>query len=333
MSSHRWRMVSASLPCSVCAATTGCSTNTTGSHLLCRNTPSENHYPKSAAWLHAGQLYPPRTEEAIWKNTTPVRPYPCRDFGELHQTLVDAFDSNQRERAANVLGLLPKCFDLYPIGYSKKRDALAIPAMEIGTPEIIGLRYRAFVNVSGRGHWSGEFQSTSGLLLPRELPREGDQILLCRGPCDAFAAAGLGLHAISRWSSGIDDFHIETLKRHTAHLAAPTVIVCGDNEDPNLRSGCQGSDWAASRISHAMGHATVLRLQPPPEFKSLREWILTGTPGGLICADAWRATREPWPKSKPDVRPRKTSAKKTTKKTATKTSAKRPVKAGNEQAA
>jgi hypothetical protein len=69
----------------------------------------------------------------------------------------------------------------------------------------------------------------------------------------------------------------------------------------------------------------VLRLQPPPQFKSLREWILSGTSGGLICADAWRATREPWPKSKPDVRPRKTSAKET--------SAKRPVKAGNEQTA
>jgi hypothetical protein len=329
MSSHVWRMVSASLPCSVCAATTGCRTNLTGSHLLCRNTPSEHHYPKSAAWLHAGQLYPPRTEDAIWKNTTPVRSHACHDFGELHQTLVDAFDFDQRQRAAEALGLLPRCFDPYPIGYCKKRDALAIPAMEIGTPEIVGLRSRAFVNVSGPGHWSGEFRSTSGLLLPRELPREGDPILLCRGPCDAFAAAGRGLHAVSRWSAGIDDFHIETLKRHTAHLAAPTVIVCGDNEDPTLRSGCQGSDWAASRISHAMGHATVLRLQPPPQFKSLREWILSGTSGGRICADAWRANQEPWPKSKPDVGPRKTSAKKAAKRTR----AKRPVKAGNQQAA
>ena len=326
MISHVWRTVSSSLPCCVCAATTGCSMNMTGSRLLCRNTPSESHYPNCAAWLHYGHLYPPRSEEMIWKNTSPVRMRPCHDFGELQGTLVDAFDLGQRERAAEVLGLAPRCFDPYPIGYSRKHDALAIPSMEYGTPSIIGIRYRAFLNVSGPGHWKGEFQSTSGLLLPRDLPREGDPILLCRGPCDAFAAAGLRLHAISRWSAGIDDFHIETLKRHTEHLAAPTIIVCGDNVDPCAPSGCQGSDWAASRISHAMDRATVLRLQPPGQFKSLREWALSGTSGGRICASAWRATREPWPESRPNVRPQKAA-----KKAAKKTGVRRPAKAERKQ--
>ena len=40
MISHVWRTVSSSLPCCVCAATTGCSMNMTGSRLLCRNTPN-----------------------------------------------------------------------------------------------------------------------------------------------------------------------------------------------------------------------------------------------------------------------------------------------------
>lgn len=319
MSSGVWRRVSQTLPCLVCGAATGCLTSKTGSHLVCCSQPSGMHYPKLGGWAHAGQLYAPRTAEVIWKQTTPFRMHPVQDFAARLAPLVDAFDSQQRDRAAKVLGLLPRCFDAYPIGYCEKRDSLAIPAMEIGTPEFIGLRYRAFVNVSGLGHWGGAFQSTSGLLLPRALPEEGKAILLCRGPCDAFAASGLALHAIGRWSPWIDDFQIETLKQHTKLLAAPTIIVVGDNEDEDGVTRSRAADWTASRISHAIERATVLRLQPPDEFTSLRQWTLAGASPSELCSKACPATREPWHESEPEQRPTREPKKpKPTKKKAKK---------------
>ena len=281
--------VNRSVPCPVCGKQDWCMVSRFGDHAICCRHESERPAPAFSGWHHA---IPPRSRLApalIAQATRPISQHPIRDFGDLHRAHVARFGANQRAVAAEALGLDPCVFDFYSIGYSPALDAIAIPAMQVGSPDTIGIRYRRINHRKGGPKWSCEPQSTAGLLLPNFAPVDGEPICLLEGPSDTLAAAQIDLYAIGRWSCGLDSRQAETLKSHLASVSQPTIVVVGDNDAH--RTGAKGADAAAELVSQTIPNAIVMRVQPPPSVKDVRDWVVTGAACASDVIDAGKEVR------------------------------------------
>lgn len=205
-----------------------------------------------------------------------------RDFTEPHQLLVSRFGEPQRQRVAAALGLDVSSLEPYPLGFDQKLDALAIPAMQLDPPTIVGIRYRR-INTRPEGlKWSCEPGSTAGLLLPCTAPTSTEPIVVCERPSDTFAANQIGLHAVGRWSCGLDARQAATLASHVAAIAHPTILVIGDNDDG--LTGKRGADAAAELLARTLPSGVLQRVQPPDGIKDLREWVKNGATAAEVLA-------------------------------------------------
>jgi hypothetical protein len=272
---HRWLRVTRALPCSVCGHPDWCMTSPFGDEVICCRQESKLPAPLFDGWFHS---IPPRQRhmpQAVRAKAKPTAPHAVKDFGPELQRCVDAFDARQRLRAAESLGLSHEVFDAFPIGFNATLDALAFPALQLSSPTAIGIRYRKVAPKPGAPKWICEPNSTAGLLLPKHQPDHDDMIFACEGPSDTLAATQLGLHAVGRWSCGIDARQIDCLKAHAAGLSTPKIVVVGDN-DGERRTGARAADSVAQLVGEAMPHATIHRLQPPPDIKDMRAWVIAG---------------------------------------------------------
>jgi|LauGreDrversion4_2_1035121.scaffolds.fasta_scaffold16193_4 hypothetical protein len=272
---YEFRRVTRQLPCPICAHDHWCLVAGWGDRAICCRTESETRIPSFDGWLHH---IPPRNRaqpETIARLTRTAQPHAVRDFSDLLDRHIEAFDDAQRQRAAELLGLDACAFDPYAIGLDTKADALAIPALQLSVPTVIGIRYRALTRRTCGAKWWTERGSTAGLLLPRAAPDDRQIVAVCEGPSDTFAASQLGLHALGRWSCGLDERQLETLASHLAPSACPTLLVVGDN-DGERATGQRGADAAARAIIERLPELRVLRVQPPPEHKDLRNWLVNG---------------------------------------------------------
>ena len=286
-SKYQFNRVNHDVPCPVCLHDHWCMISQYGERAVCCRVESDWPAPAFSGWYHQ---IPPRGRPSparIAAVTKPVGPHQVRDFGDLHQQHLDWFDSEQKTRAAASLGLDPCVFDLYPIGYAPTLDSLAIPAMQVTSPKIVGIRYRRIGTSAGGSKWMCQPESTAGLLLPTSPPTSGHAICLLEGPSDTLAAGQIGLHAIGRWSCGLDSRQAETLKYYLADCEQPTIFVIGDNDA--LHTGEKGADAAAELVTRAIPGAVVLRVQPPMGTKDLREWVVDG---GASAADVLDAGKE-----------------------------------------
>lgn len=272
---YAFNRVNRHLPCPVCGHDGWCLLSPFGDRAVCCRVESDSPARAFDGWFHA---IPPRHRPApsrVAKATTPVVHHEIIDLGIRHQTHIDRFGSAERTRAAAVLSLDACVFDPFPIGYDPLTDALAIPAMQQGDPTIVGIRYRRIHPKPCGQKWICEPGSTAGLLLPHGTPSSNEPIVLCEGPTDTFAATQLGLHAVGRWSCGLDTTQAAALKAHVAKVARPWIVVVGDNDEGF--TGKRGADAAAGLIAQTLPHAVLQRVQPPDGIKDLREWVMAGT--------------------------------------------------------
>lgn len=273
-SKYLFNRVSQDLPCPICGKTGWCMISQYGERSICCRVESDWPAPSYQGWYHP---LPPRGRPAparIAAATQSITPHGVRDFTEPHRLLVSRFGEPQRQRVAAALGLDVRSLEPYPLGFDQKLDALAIPAMQLDPPTIVGIRYRR-INPRPEGlKWSCEPGSTAGLLLPCTAPTSTEPIVVCEGPSDTFAANQIALHAVGRWSCGLDGRQVETLKAHVAAIARPKILVVGDNDA--ALTGRHGADTAAQLIAKAIPHALVQRVQPPVDIKDLREWVMNG---------------------------------------------------------
>jgi hypothetical protein len=280
---HHWRRVSATVRCPACGHPDWCMVSPFGDKCICCRLESKSPAPLFDGWHHCVPPRQRRLPSEIVRNTRGTTPHALTDFTGVLQACIDAFDLEQRQRAAEALGLRSDVFDSFPIGYRSEHDALAIPALQPGSPSAVGLRYRKIAPRPGALKWLCEPHSTAGLLLPNRNPSPGEFILVCEGPSDTLAATQLGLHAVGRWSCGIDLRQLETLKAHASDIPRPTIVVVGDN-DGERRTGERAADGVAELVSAAIPTAAVLRLQPPASHKDLREWVVAGASREALLA-------------------------------------------------
>ena len=271
---HAFNRVNRQLPCPVCNHDGWCLVSPFGDRAICCRVESDSPATAFDGWFHA---IPPRQRPSrshVAKATKPVSHHDVIDLSLRHQTHVERFGPSERNRAAASLSLDPCAFDPFPIGYDPITDALAIPSMQVGHPAIVGIRYRRIDPKPGGLKWICEPGSTAGLLLPHFAPTSDAPIVLCEGPSDTFAATQLGLHAVGRWSCGLDARQAATLASHVAAIAHPTILVVGDNDEG--LTGKRGADAAAKLVAETLPHAVVQRVQPPDSIKDLRAWVLNG---------------------------------------------------------
>lgn len=285
-SHYLFRRVTRQLPCPVCGHDHWCLISSWGDRCVCCRVEGADRAPAFDGWYHA---IPPRSRprlDEIARCTRAALPHEVNDFGDLLDRHMEAFVDAQRERAAALLGLEACAFDPYPVGINAAADALAIPALQLSSPMVIGIRYRALGRRTGGAKWWTERGSTAGLLLPRAAPEDGQHVLVCEGPSDTFAASQIGFHAVGRWSCGLDERQLETFASHLASCSAPTIVVVGDN-DGDRATGKRGADAAAAAISARLPGVVVRRIQPPPQFKDIRAWVVDGgaTSSDVISAE------------------------------------------------
>lgn len=279
---HKYARVTRELPCAICGRSGWCMISRRGDVAVCCRVESPRPATQFNGWFH--ELPPRKRElpEVIAKRARVAHMHPVKDFTDLLMGYIADFDGESRRRAADALGLSAQVFEKYPIGFNRQANALVLPAMQAQDPVFCGVRYRA-LDPKSRTKWWTEAGTTAGPLLPLDAPTEGTPVFVSEGPSDALAAAQLELHAIARWSCFLDERQRDTVASYLAQLNAPQVIVAGDNDASGV--GQRGADSAAISILQFSPHARVMRLQPPPEHKDVRAWVLAGaTKKDLVSA-------------------------------------------------
>lgn len=275
--------VSREVRCPICNHDGWCMVSPFGDRAVCCRVESDWHAPAFQGWFHEIPVLERLNPSHIARHARPAVLHEVQDFSTQHAEHVDRFSPLMKERAAAVLGLQPHAFDAYPVGYNHMTDALAIPAMQIGSPRFIGIRYRALGRHQPGMKWLCAAGSTAGLLLPHAPPHAGRRVYLLEGPSDTFAAAQVGLHALGRWSCGLNARQLDTLRAHVAGCDISGVVVVGDNDKRS--TGQRGADSAAELVAVSLPGIKVLRLQPPAGTKDLREWVVGGgTAAEIECA-------------------------------------------------
>jgi hypothetical protein len=273
--SSRLHRVNRSVPCPICQRPDWCMVSAHGDLAVCCRSESEHPAPPFQGWIHS---VPPRQRplpEHVRRASAPQVPHELRDFADLLARDIECFDAKRRSMVAESLGLEPCAFEQYPLGFRPSMNALAVPSMRCEAPRICGIRLRRIPPAAHGPKWSCERGSTAGLLLPHCPPSATSPIILCEGPSDTLACAQLGLHAVGRWSCGLDPLSLETLAHHVRDIERPTILVFGDN-DGERETGKRGADAAASAVVERLTGAVVRRAQPPAGVKDLRAWVIEG---------------------------------------------------------
>ena len=281
--SFKYMRVSRDCRCPICGKSDWCLISSFGDTAICCRVESDTPRPQFAGWLHK---ILPRDRQApalIQKSATAYRPHDIHDFGDQLDGFMQQFDGTARLHASAALQLHPDVFGRYQIGFDRTNDALAIPAMQLANPIVIGIRFRR-LNPNARTKWWTCIGSTAGLLLPLHAPDEESPIILAEGPSDTLAAWQLGLHAVGRWSCALDDRQLKTLQSHVECMPKVEVIVVGDNDESG--AGKRGADGAASSIAQHIPRARVRRVQPPARIKDLRQWVIEGCSAGDVIDSA-----------------------------------------------
>ncbi len=279
------------LPCPICNHDHWCMISAFGDRCVCCRVPSKRLAPAFEGWFHRIPPLQRPVPADSQRHGRPANQHEVRDFGSLLSHHIGRFTPALRQRAAEALGLDASVFDTYPIGFNTACNAIAIPAMQLGSPEFVGIRYRRLEPRPGAMKWTCETGSTAGLLLPRATPPEDQPIFLLEGPSDTLAASSIGLHAVGRWSCGLDARQAGTLKLHAAALRDPTVVVVGDN-DGTRATGARGADNAARMVVQFIPDARVVRIQPPPDIKDMRAWVLRGAGADEVIGQVLEVSHE-----------------------------------------
>lgn len=250
---RRWRRVTRTEPCPVCARPDWCGIAADGAVVRCMRVPSD--HASNGGWIH--QL-------GDGARTTPVRremplAMPRADLEELARRWASHLAEDRLRQFAAGLGIQPDA--LAELGLGWTGGAWSFP-MRNAKGRVVGIRLRApggrkFAVRGGR----------EGCFLPATA-FEGP-LLFPEGPTDAAALLGLGFAVVGRPSctGGV---------RYCVELGRGRECVVVADDDAPGRRGAEALTVALALV------ATRVRLVAPPA-KDVREWVRAGAVRGDVA--------------------------------------------------
>lgn len=254
-----WVRVNRSAPCPICEHDSWCGVAVDGLHCICMRTES-GRSTSNGGWLHRlGHHLPvPRRPR---RDLLP----PPVDLDALNRSYVRAGRSRHAQIVAlgTQLGVHPDALVALGLGWSGTAWSWPMHNQERA---VVGIRLRD--PTTGR-KWSVR-GGREGVFLASLGPR-AETVFIVEGPTDAAAILTLGEYPLGRPNCHGGIAICQELVR------GRRVVVCSDRDAPGRR----GSATLACRLAHLC--ADLRMIEPPKDFKDMREWHL----GGASPMDLW----------------------------------------------
>ena len=249
------RRVSHTHRCPICDHDSWCSI---GEKIVICMRAESRRPAKRGGWIHRldGRQVP--HVRVVFRAAPPKPKLTIAQCELMHRQAVTALQPRELQRLSSALKVSLVSLQRLGVGWHDRK--YVFPMRDVDG-RIIGLHCR----IPNNGKKPYVAASSTGLIIPSDLPAGLSTLLICEGESDTAAALDYGQHAIGRPGVGAcTPLLIEFVRRRRPELA----VIIADNDTNGI--GIHGARDLARQLAAAGQRTRVVTL---PGAKDLREWI------------------------------------------------------------